>query len=317
MENAKKKPLIVITGPTAVGKTDLSIRLAKDINGEIISADSIQIYKYMDIGSAKVTSDEMNGVVHHLIDELYPDEEFNVYNFKKMANKAMEGIYGREAVPIIAGGTGFYIQSVLYDIDFDEEQGSKEYRHYLEELVAKEGNEYFHNMLKEIDKKSADVIHMNNTKRVIRALEYYKETGKKFSQNNEEQRLNESPYNFKYFVLNMDRDRLYERINMRVDMMVRAGLVEEVEKLLKMGYHKELNSMQGIGYKEIVSYINGELSFDESIELLKQNTRHFAKRQLTWFRREKNVTWVDYESFDYDKEKLYQFMKDETMSVLK
>ncbi len=316
MENTKKKPLIVITGPTAVGKTDLSIRLAKDINGEIISADSIQIYKYMDIGSAKVMPEEMNGVVHHLIDELYPDEEFNVYTFKKMANTAMNGIYARGSVPVIAGGTGFYIQSVLYDINFDEEQGDKVYRHQLEKLAEEKGNEYIHNMLKAVDEESAAIIHMNNTKRVIRALEYYNETGKKFSQNNEEQRQNESPYEFKYFVLNMDREKLYERINMRVDMMVNAGLVEEVENLLKMGYHKDLNSMQGIGYKEIVSYLNGEMSLEDAIETLKQNTRHFAKRQLTWFRREKTVTWVNYEDFANDKEKLYEFILEETKKCL-
>lgn len=316
MENIKKKPLIVITGPTAVGKTDLSIRLAKDINGEIISADSIQIYKYMDIGSAKVMPEEMNGVVHHLIDELYPDEEFNVYTFKKMANTAMDGIYARGSVPVIAGGTGFYIQSVLYDINFDEEQGEKEYRHQLEKLAEEKGNVFIHNMLKAVDEESAAIIHMNNTKRVIRALEYYNETGKKFSQNNEEQRQNESPYEFKYFVLNMDRDKLYERINMRVDMMVKAGLVEEVENLLKMGYHKDLNSMQGIGYKEILSYLNGETSLEDAIETLKQNTRHFAKRQLTWFRREKTVTWVNYEDFANDKEKLYEFILEETKKCL-
>ncbi len=316
MEKIKKKPLIVITGPTAVGKTDLSIRLAKDINGEIISADSIQIYKYMDIGSAKVMPEEMNGVVHHLIDELYPDEEFNVYTFKKMANTAMDGIYARGLVPVIAGGTGFYIQSVLYDINFDEEQGDKSYRHQLEKLAEEKGNEYIHNMLKAVDEESAAIIHMNNTKRVIRALEYYNETGKKFSQNNEEQRQNESPYEFKYFVLNMDREKLYERINMRVDMMVKAGLVEEVENLLKMGYHKDLNSMQGIGYKEIVSYLNGEMSLEDAIETLKQNTRHFAKRQLTWFRREKTVTWVNYEDFANDKEKLYEFILEETKKCL-
>lgn len=316
MEKIKKKPLIVITGPTAVGKTDLSIRLSKDINGEIISADSIQIYKYMDIGSAKVMPEEMNGVVHHLIDELYPDEEFNVYTFKKMANTAMDGIYARGLVPVIAGGTGFYIQSVLYDINFDEEQGDKAYRHLLEKLAEEKGNEFIHNMLKAVDEESAAIIHMNNTKRVIRALEYYNETGKKFSQNNEEQRQNESPYEFKYFVLNMDREKLYERINMRVDMMVKAGLVEEVENLLKMGYHKDLNSMQGIGYKEIVSYLNGEMSLEDAIETLKQNTRHFAKRQLTWFRREKTVTWVNYEDFANDKEKLYEFILEETKKCL-
>ncbi len=316
MENIKKKPLIVITGPTAVGKTDLSIRLAKDINGEIISADSIQIYKYMDIGSAKVMPEEMNGVIHHLIDELYPDEEFNVFNFKKMANEAMKGIYARGAVPVIAGGTGFYIQSVLYDINFDEEQGDKEYRHYLEKLAVEKGNEHIFNMLREVDEESTKIIHMNNTKRVIRALEYYNETGKKFSQNNEEQRQNESPYEFKYFVLNMEREKLYERINMRVDTMIENGLVKEVENLLKMGYHKELNSMQGIGYKEIVSYLEGEMSLDEAIETLKLNTRHFAKRQLTWFRREKTVTWVDYEKFNNDKEKIYEFILEETRRCL-
>ncbi len=316
MEIVKKKPLIVITGPTAVGKTDLSIRLAKDINGEIISADSIQIYKYMDIGSAKVMPEEMDGVVHHLIDELYPDEEFNVYTFKKMANTAMDRIYKKGSVPVIAGGTGFYIQSVLYDINFDEEHGNKEYRHQLEMLATEKGNEYIHNMLKAVDEESAAIIHMNNTKRVIRALEYYNETGKKFSQNNEEQRQNESPYEFKYFVLNMDREKLYERINIRVDMMVKAGLVEEVENLLKMGYHKELNSMQGIGYKEIVSYLNGEMSLEDAIEKLKQNTRHFAKRQLTWFRREKTVTWVNYEDFANDKERLYEYILEETKKCL-
>lgn len=316
MDNTKKKPLIIVTGPTAVGKTDLSIKLAKDINGEIISADSIQIYKYMDVGSAKVMPSEMNGVVHHLIDELYPDEEFNVYTFKKMANVAMDGIYARGSVPVIAGGTGFYIQSVLYDINFDEEQGDKEYRYQLEKLAKEKGNEHIHNMLKAIDEESAAIIHKNNTKRVIRALEYYNETGKKFSQNNEEQRQNESPYDFKYFVLNMEREKLYERINMRVDMMVNAGLIEEVKNLLKMGYHRELKSMQGIGYKEIVSYLNGEMSLDEAIETLKQNTRHFAKRQLTWFRREKNVTWINYDEFGSNIDKIYQYILEETKKCL-
>ncbi len=314
--NKDKKPLIVITGPTAVGKTDLSIRLAKDINGEIISADSIQIYKYMDVGSAKVTKKEMQGIPHHLVDELYPDEEFNVYTFKKMAQAAMESIYSRNSVPIIAGGTGFYIQSVLYDIEFDKELGDRAYRRQLEELVVNKGAEYVYNMLCKIDAEYAKIVHFNNTKRVIRALEYYNETGKKMSEHNEEQQKKESPYEFKYFVLNMERNKLYDRIDHRVDIMVQNGLVEEITSLLKMGYHKDLVSMQGIGYKEIVSYINGEMSLADAIENIKQNTRHFAKRQLTWFRREKTVTWVDYDEFKNDKERLYEYILEETKKCL-
>lgn len=303
-----KKPLIILTGPTAVGKTELSIKLAKAVNGEIISADSIQVYKHMDIGSAKVTKEEMDGVKHYLIDVLDPADEFNIYVFKKMATEAMEEIYAKGKIPIIAGGTGFYIQSVLYDIEFSNEEGDKTYRHQLEEKATVEGVSVIHKMLEDIDPKAAAEIHENNLKRVIRALEYYNETGKRISEHNAEQRQKTSPYNFKYYVLNMDRERLYERINLRVDIMLENGLPDEVKKLKDMGYSGELVSMQGIGYKEIREYIDGKCTYEEAVETLKKNTRNFAKRQLTWFRRESDVTWLNHEEFDCDKEKILEFI---------
>ncbi len=304
----KKKPLVILTGPTAVGKTELSIKLAKAINGEIISADSIQVYKYMDIGSAKVTPEEMDGIKHYLIDVLEPSEEFNIYVFKKMAMAAMDEIYSKGKIPIIAGGTGFYIQSLLYDIEFSEVEGDKTYRRMLEKKAAEEGNAAIHHMLREVDYKSAEDIHENNLKRVIRALEYYHETGCKISDHNEEQRQKESPYNFRYYVLNMDRDKLYDRINMRVDIMLDNGLVEEVRKLKNMGFGRELVSQQGIGYKEIRDYVDGLCTYDEAVDTLKKNTRHFAKRQLTWFKREKEVVWLNHEDFNSDKEKILEYI---------
>ena len=303
-----KKPLVILTGPTAVGKTEISIKLAKAINGEIISADSIQVYKHFDIGSAKVTQEEMDGVKHYLIDVLEPDEEFNIYVFKKLAMEAMEEIYAKGKIPIIAGGTGFYIQALLYDIEFSEEEGDKTYRHMLETKAEEEGVTVIHNMLKEIDPEAAKEIHENNLKRVIRALEYYHETGMKISEHNKEQRQKESPYNFRYYVLNMDREKLYSRINLRVDIMAENGLIDEVTKLKEMGYGKELNSMQGIGYKEIRDYVDGLYDYDTAIETLKKNTRNFAKRQITWFKREKEVVWLNYEEFDNDKNKILDFM---------
>lgn len=296
-----KKPLIILTGPTAVGKTELSILLAKEIGAEIISADSIQVYKYMDIGSAKITKEEMQGIKHYLVDELNPSEEFNVFKFKEMALKYMDEIYSKGKIPIIAGGTGFYIQSVLYDIDFSESDDNHVYRKELEEAAKEKGYEYLHDKLKEVDSVTAKKVHPNNVKRVIRALEYYNETGKPLSEHNEEQLKHNSPYNFKYFVLNDDRQLLYDRINKRVDNMFEKGLVKEVENLLDMGYERNLVSMQGIGYKEVVSYIAGEMNLEDTIELIKKNTRHFAKRQLTWFRREKEVTWIDYREYGNDK----------------
>lgn len=302
------KKLVILTGPTAVGKTDLSIELAKQINGEIISADSIQVYKYMDIGSAKITAQEMDGVKHYLIDVLKPDEEFNVHVFQQMTKQCMEEIYAKGKIPLIVGGTGFYIQSVLYDIHFDETNDSHEYRHYLEQLFHEKGNKYIHDMLKSVDPKSAENIHFNNVKRVIRALEYHHDTGKVISEHNEKQRENKSPYNFTYFVLNDDRELLYSRINRRVDRMIDSGLVDEVKQLLSMGYDSSLVSMQGIGYKEIAGYIRGDFTLDEAIELIKKNTRHFAKRQLTWFRREKNVTMIHCDEYGHDKAKILKEM---------
>ena len=304
-----KKPLIILTGPTAVGKTDLSISLAKAVGGEIISADSMQVYKKMNIGTAKITKEEMDGVPHHLIDVLDPSEEFNVFLFKELAKKSMDEIYKRGHIPILTGGTGFYIQSVIYDIDFNEENGDKEYRKELEQLALLKGCEHLHNMLKEVDSKSADEIHANNVKRVIRALEYYKETGQKISEHNKEQREKASPYNFAYFVLNDLRENVYDRINQRVVIMVKNGLVEEVTQLVNEGYTRNLVSMQGLGYKEIIDALNGEITMDEAIYRIKLETRHFAKRQLTWFRREKDVIFLNKNEFNYEKEAILKYIK--------
>ena len=299
------KNLVVITGPTAVGKTDISIKLAKEINGEIISADSIQVYKDLNIGSAKITEDEMDGVKHYLIDVLEPTDDFDIYTFKQMAEDAIEEIYAKGKVPIIVGGTGFYIQSVLYDVDFEETEVDMEYRKELEELAKSNGNEYVHKMLEEVDPEYAAGIHPNNLKRVIRALEFYHENNIPLSEHNAEQKENESPYNFAYYVLNDDRDVLYDRINKRVDLMFEKGLVDEVKAL---GLDKSNQSMQGIGYKEVLEYLNDNLSLEETKELIKKNTRHFAKRQLTWFRHEKVVQMIDYRDFDRDVNKVLAFM---------
>jgi len=297
-----KEPLIILTGPTAVGKTKASIALAKAVNGEIISADSIQVYKYMDIGSAKITKEEMQDVKHYLIDEIEPDEEFNVTVFQSLAKKYMDEIRAKGKVPIIVGGTGFYIQSVLYDINFTEHEGDTSYRDELYKLSAEKGAEYIHAMLRAVDPEYAATVHANNQKRVIRALEYFHETGQKMSAHNEEQRENESPYNFAYFVLNDDRKHLYDRIELRIDQMLDEGLVEEVKSLLDKGYNRELVSMQGLGYKEIAAYLEGEMTLDEAVYILKRDTRHFAKRQLTWFNREKEVIFLNKQDFNYDED---------------
>ena len=295
-------------GPTGVGKTELSIRLAKAVNGEIISADSMQVYKKMDIGTAKIRPEEMQGVKHYLIDCLEPDEDFNVVLFQKMAKDAMEKIYDAGHIPIIAGGTGFYIQALLYDINFDNVNEEAEYRKYLKDMADKEGNEVLHGMLAKVDEKSAKDIHPNNVKRVIRALEYFHQTGKKISEHNEEQSQNVSPYNFVYFVLNDDRKLLYERIDRRVDEMFEEGLEQEVKRLIDSGLTRENISMQGIGYKEMFDYFDGMYDIDTAKELIKQDTRHFAKRQLTWFRREKDVTWINYENYNHSKDDMLEAM---------
>lgn len=304
------RPLIILTGPTAVGKTELSIALAKAVGGEIISADSMQVYRHMDIGSAKIMPEEMGGVPHHLIDVLEPTEEFNVVVFQKLARKAAEEIYGRGHIPVLVGGTGFYIQALLYDIDFTENDEDTELRRFLSKLADKEGADALYERLRAVDPESCENIHKNNVKRVIRAIEFYEKTGRKISAHNKEQRKNESPYRFAYFVLNDSRERIYQRIDKRVDLMMECGLVDEVRALQGLGCHGGMVSMQGLGYKQILSCLEGEISMDEAVYLIKRDTRHFAKRQLTWFRREKEVTWVQKDVFDYDSQKILGFMQD-------
>ncbi|MDE5804297.1 MAG: tRNA (adenosine(37)-N6)-dimethylallyltransferase MiaA [Lachnospiraceae bacterium] len=305
----QKKPLVVLTGPTAVGKTGLSIRLAKAIGGEIISADSMQVYKHMDIGSAKIKKEEMDGVPHHLIDVLEPSEAFNVVTFQRLCRQAMDMIYANGRIPILAGGTGFYIQAVLYDIDFTENEEDNAYRDKLAALAEQEGAQYLHDMLKKADPKAAEAIHPNNIKRVIRALEFNRQTGMFISDHNEAERQKESPYAAAYFVLNDDRQKLYEQIEKRVDDMLAEGLVEEVRRLQNMGLKKDMVSMQGLGYKEIISFLDGECSLEEAVYRIKRDTRHFAKRQLTWFKREKNVIWVNKPDFGYDNDVMLAFMQ--------
>jgi len=293
----EKKPLIIISGATAVGKTELSISLAKQIGGEIISADSMQVYRGMDIGTAKIRPEQMEGIRHFLIDELEPEEGFNVYAFQKLATCYINDIISRGKIPILVGGTGFYIQSVLYGIEFTESETDPAYRAELENIAKEQGAEALHRMLAEVDPEAAVQIHSNNIKRVIRALEFFHETHMPISRHNAEQRNRMSPYQYAYFVLNRDRAVIYDRINQRVDQMIREGLAEEVKGLLDRGLTADCLSMQGLGYKEIAACLNGETSPEEAVDLLKKRTRHFAKRQLTWFRREKDVIWMNYESY--------------------
>lgn len=312
-----KKPLVILTGPTAVGKTELSIKLAEQINGEIISADSMQVYKYMNIGTAKIMPSEMNNIKHYLIDEFDPSENFNVVKFKEFTDKYIKQIYEKGKIPIITGGTGFYIQAVLYNILFEKNETDEKYRKDLEALAKEKGNRYLHDMLKEVDLASAEAIHANNIKRVIRALEYYKITGKRISEHNKEQKKNCSPYNFIYFVLTDDRQCLYDRIDKRVDKMISDGLEDEVKRLVNTGYNKSMVSMQGIGYKEMIDYIEGTYSLDEAVYTIKRETRHFAKRQITWFKREKEVTWINKKDFSYDNnailKKMTEYMKEKNI----
>lgn len=306
----KKKPMVILTGPTAVGKTALSIELAKQIGGSIISADSMQVYKYMDIGSAKIRREEMCGIKHYLIDTLEPSEEFHVVRFQELAKQCLEEIYREQKIPIVVGGTGFYIQALLYDIDFTEQACDEAYRRELEQLLSEKGPQYLHDMLRKVDEKSAETIHANNSKRVIRALEFYHLSGRKISEHNEKERQKESPYQYAYFVLTDERSRIYERIDQRVDKMTGQGLVEEVRNLKKMGCHRGMVSMQGLGYKEILDYLEGELTLDEAIYIIKRETRHFAKRQLTWFKRERDVIWLNKEKYgDKDEELLAEILR--------
>lgn len=308
-----KKPLIVLTGPTAVGKTSLSISLAKAVNGEIISADSMQVYKGMDIGSAKIRKEEMQGVTHYLVDILEPEEEFHIVKFQELAKAALEEIYAKGKIPILVGGTGFYIQAVTRDIDFTQAEQETSYREELEQFAKEKGAEYLHEKLREVDSKSAENIHANNVKRVIRALEFYHQNGTPISEHNEEQKQQTSPYNLAYFVLTAPREILYERIDRRVDQMMEEGLLEEVKSLRERGCHRGMVSMQGLGYKEILAYLEGEYPLEEAVRIFKRDTRHFAKRQLTWFRREQDVIWVDKEQFHWNEAEILEYM----MSVLK
>ncbi len=310
-----KKPLIILTGPTAVGKTSLSVKLAKAVDGEIVSADSMQVYKYMDIGTAKITKDEMGDIPHYLISEFEPDEEFSVVKYQQLAKKYISSIHERNKIPILVGGTGFYIQAVLYDIDFEENESDTSYREELEQLALTKGSDYLHGLLAKVDPNSAKAIHPNNIKRIIRALEYIKLTGNPISAHNEEQRSKESPYNYKYLVLNRDRAKLYEIINRRVDVMIDNGLIDEVKNLLDMGYTKDMVSMQGLGYKEIIAYLEGEYSLNDAIDILKRDTRHYAKRQLTWFKRERDVLWVNKDNFK-DEEAIIDFMLENLTDII-
>ena len=297
-----KQPILVLTGPTAVGKTDTSIQLAKAVGGEIISADSMQVYRHMDIGTAKIRPEQMQGVPHYLVDEWEPDEEFNVMVFQKRVKECLKDIYARHKIPILVGGTGFYIQAVLYDIAFTEDQGDSRFRQEMQQIAREQGEEVLHEKLRQVDPESASAIHPHNVKRVIRALEYYHFTGEKFSVHNATERQRQSPYNFLYVVLNMDRGKLYQRIDQRVDQMMEEGLVREVESLLAHGYGRELVSMQGLGYKEIAAALAGECSLSDAVYQIKRDTRHFAKRQLTWFRREREVTMLNKDGFNSTEE---------------
>lgn len=304
-----RKPLIILAGPTAVGKTSLSIRLAKETGGEIISADSMQVYRHMDIGSAKITKEEMEGVPHYLVDMLEPEEEFNVVRFQQMAKEAAERIWEKGKIPLVVGGTGFYIQALLYDIDFTENDGDESYRRQLEQKASdEEGASELYEMLKTVDPKAAQEIHPRNIKRIIRALEFYHQTGKKISEHNETQRQRESPYNYAYFVLTDERSRLYERIDRRVDLMMEQGLLDEVRYLKERGVRKDSTAMQGLGYKELYAYLEGEYPLDEAVRIIKRDTRHFAKRQLTWFKRERDVIWADKSVIGQEEENLADYM---------
>lgn len=300
--------LIILTGPTAAGKTKLSIDLAHAINGEIISADSMQVYRHMDIGSAKIRPEEMQGIKHYLVDILEPSEDFNIVLFQKYAKQAIAEIYAKGKIPIIVGGTGFYIQSVLYDINFQQSDENPALRNELEMIARQKGTRYLHDMLKECDEKAALEIHENNVKRVIRAIEFFKQTGKKISEHNETERSKKSAYDSCYFVLTDERQKLYENIDRRVDIMIENGLVAEVKQLLDIGCKRDSTAMQGLGYKEIISYLEGEITLDEAVYMIKRDTRHFAKRQLTWFRRERDVIWVEKNKFAYDDEKMLNYM---------
>lgn len=291
-----KIPLIVVAGPTASGKTELAIDIANYVGGEIVSADSMQIYKYMNIGSAKPTQKERAKAVHHMIDFLEPDAEFSVADYTEMAHKVIADIYERGKIPIMAGGTGLYINSVVNDVTFGDMDTDYELRESLRKTAEEKGSEYLLHMLSEFDEVSAKRLHPNNLRRIIRAIEFYKITGKPISEHQEETKKTQSRYNPLMLCVNWDREELYDRINRRVDMMMDEGLLDEVKRLMDMGYTKDLNSMQGIGYKEVMDYFDGKASLEETVEIIKQSSRRYAKRQLTWFRRDERIHYVSSEN---------------------
>ena len=303
----KKIPLIILTGPTAVGKTDLSIKLSKSLNAEIISADSMQIYKYMDIGSAKVTKEEMDGVIHYMIDEVTPDVPFSVSEFQMRSEKYIEEINKKGKNVLITGGTGLYLNSLIYNMDFAKSNANNEIREKLEQELAENGIDYMHEKLRGLDEEAANRIHKNNTKRVIRAIEVCM-SGQKMNDFSKDLRYNEK-YKPIIIVLNRDREVLYQRINKRVDIMLENGLLDEVKELLKMGYTKDMISMQGIGYKEMIKYLDGEYTYDEAIEIIKRDSRRYAKRQLTWFKRYQDAKW-----FDLDKYQDMEILKEDIIN---
>lgn len=296
-----RKKLLIIAGPTGVGKTDLSIKLAQRLNGEIISADSMQIYTLMDIGSAKVRKDEMQNIEHHLIDVVMPNEPFNVVDFKTLATNCISEIYENNKLPIVAGGTGLYVNSLICNMNFTEAKSDVNYRIKLEQLAVEKGNLFIHSLLEEVDEISAKKIHPNNLKRVIRALEVYHVSGKPFSSFSEEQNLYKCDYDLYYYVLTMDREKLYTRINERVDIMIKSGLVEECIKLKSLGYTADMQSIQGIGYKEVFYYLDGKISLEEAIDMIKQGSRNYAKRQLTWFRKDPRAKFIDKDKYCDDE----------------
>ena len=309
-----KTPLLIIAGPTATGKSASAVELALRMGGEVISADSMQVYRGMDIGSAKVTREEMRGIPHHLIDCVDPDETWNVVRFKEQASLAVRDIADRGKLPIVCGGTGFYIQALLYDIDFTQMEENAPLRKRLSDMAAEKGPEAVHALLAQRDPASAAAIHPGNVKRVIRALEFIEESGRSIAAHNAEQREKQSAYRSVFFVLTMDRAKLYERIERRVDIMMQQGLLEEVTRLRDMGIARDSTAMQGIGYKQIYGFLEGEYDLEEAVRLIKRDTRHFAKRQLTWFRREKEVLWVDTDRFA-NREEMWDYMQETAQEI--
>ena len=301
-----RQALIVIAGPTAVGKSELAAEVGRRIDGEVISADSMQVYRYMDIGSAKITLEEMLGVPHHMIDVVDPFDEMDAARYAAMARKCIQEIAGRGHIPILCGGTGFYIQAVTRNIDFTEMEPDPAYRSALQEYAEVHGNAALHEQLRQADPAAAEAIHPNNVKRVIRALEFYHLTGRQISGHNAAQKLRETPYDLHFFVIEDEREALYERIDKRVDFMIGAGLMDEVAYLKAMGLGRQHVSMQGLGYKEMLDFLDGRISFEEAVRIIKRDSRHYAKRQLTWFRRERDAVRLNRADFGGSTERVME-----------